>query len=114
MQHGHDVTPGPGWTMRSRWTRDALSGAVVGTVLAGGLHLWQEVANPLFGMAHEGVGFSTYMIAYLLGFPANLLTWFLRGESVSVQVEYVSLLLSIVLNGALIGAARGLWKQRKG
>lgn len=95
----------------SNWTRGAVAGALVGTMLAAGLHLWQLAATPLFGMAPEGVGFIAYGIAFVLGFPTNLLlvtghATIPGGEQLPVKIEYLLLLLCVVLNWALLGVFR--------
>jgi hypothetical protein len=83
------------------------------------LHLWKAGATPLLGMAPEGVGFTTYLAAYVLGFPTNLCMVALitnppGGGRVSVDFEYPLLLLGIVLNWTLFGVVRGVLRQRRG
>lgn len=90
--------------MRQRSRRAAL-GAAIGVSLAVALHLWYLYATHLSGMAGEGVGFITYMLAMLLGFPVNLPVSLFTGSS-GLREHYL-LLLGIVINWILIASLAG-------
>jgi hypothetical protein len=89
---------------RTRIGRVSL-GAAIGVSLPVALHLFYLYATHASRMSGEGVGFVTYMLAMLPGFPVNLLVSLFTGSS--GLGEHYLLLLGIVINWILISSLAG-------
>jgi len=119
LQFSPEEQRAPELRMRNQRLRSASIGAGIGAALAGALHLWQLYAMSLGGMAPEGVAFTTYGVALVLGFPTNLLLsvgldyWRTLGLVSLGTSEYPLLLLGIVVNWTLISMLRGYLRRNR-